>query len=251
MESNRPIVLSIAGFDPSGGAGLLADVKTFEQYRVYGLVISTAQTLQTENKFYSIRWETQAEILKAIETLLSQYEVKVAKIGIVENIEVLKNIVSFIYQKNKNCKIIIDPIIKSSSGFDFWNGKMDQKVLLEIISKVYLITPNYIEAAQLLPSKEAKDSARQLAEHTNVLLKGGHNTEEIGVDYLYTKNKVEKIEASGLSSYSKHGSGCVLSAAIAANLALSFDLLTACTNAKRYIEKFLASNTGLLGYHHV
>src|SRR5665648_1205489 len=76
MEANRPIVMSIAGFDPCGGAGILADIKTFEQHNVYGLAINTAQTVQTENDFISIRWETEDNILKALETMLAHYDVK-------------------------------------------------------------------------------------------------------------------------------------------------------------------------------
>jgi hydroxymethylpyrimidine/phosphomethylpyrimidine kinase len=251
METSRPIVLSIAGFDPCAGAGLLADIKTFEQHNVYGLGISTAQTLQTENSFISIKWETEDDILKAIETMLAYYNVQVIKIGIVENISSLKNIVSFIHKKNKTLKIIIDTIIKSSTDFDFWNEPITQETILEILSKTFLITPNYNEILQLLPSPDAKKSAEQLAKYCNVLLKGGHNSEEIGIDYLYANNNMIRIEGSAKELSAKHGSGCVLSAAIAANLAMGFDLHTSCIKAKKYVEQFLLSNNTLLGYHHV
>src|SRR5665648_372914 len=99
MEANRPIVMSIAGFDPCGGAGILADIKTFEQHNVYGLAINTAQTVQTENDFISIRWETEDHILKALETMLTHYNVKAVKIGIVEKISTLKN--CFVHSSEK------------------------------------------------------------------------------------------------------------------------------------------------------
>jgi len=251
MEANRQIVLSIAGFDPCGGAGILADIKTFEQHKVYGLGINTAQTLQTENDFISIKWEAEKEILKALETMLAHYDVKAVKIGIVENIGTLKKIVSFIHQKNTAIKIIIDTVIKSSSGFNFWNEKTNEAELFETLSKSFLITPNYNEVLQLMPSPYAKEAAQKLAAWCNVLLKGGHNIEEIGVDYLYTKNDIKKLVATTTAISAKHGSGCVLSAAITANLALGFDLVTSCTNAKKYIEQFLSGNNTLLGYHHV
>jgi hydroxymethylpyrimidine/phosphomethylpyrimidine kinase len=251
MDANRPVVMSIAGFDPCGGAGILADIKTFEQFKVYGLGINTAQTLQTENDFISIRWETENDILKALGTMLAHYDVKAIKIGIVENIGTLRKIVSFIHQKNKEIKIIIDTVIKSSSGFNFWNEKTNETQLFDIMSKSFLITPNYNEVLQLIPAGNSKDAAQKLATYCNVLLKGGHNREEIGVDYLYTKNDIRKLVASTTAISAKHGSGCVLSAAITANLALGFDLVTSCTNAKKYIEQFLVSNNTLLGYHHV
>lgn len=251
METNRPIVLSIAGFDPCGGAGILADIKTFEQHKVYGLSICTAQTVQTENDFISIKWETEKDILKALDTMLSHYNVKALKIGITENIMVLNNIVSFIYQKNRDIKIVVDTVIKSSSGFNFWNGQMNEELLFETLAKIFLITPNYQEVLQLMPSANAKEAAQKLLAYCNVLLKGGHNNEEVAVDYLYMQNNVEKMEGNTKTTYAKHGSGCVLSAAITANLALGFDLVNACKNAKKYIEQFLSSNNTLLGYHYV
>jgi hydroxymethylpyrimidine/phosphomethylpyrimidine kinase len=251
VESIRPIVLSIAGFDPSGGAGVLADIKTFEQLKVYGLGISTSQTLQTEDKFLSIRWEKEHDILLALETMLIHYEIKAIKIGIVENLGVLEKIVSFIHKSNASIKIVLDTVIKSSTGFTFWNNGIEDNTWKRILSKVYVITPNYEEAIQLVNAQDAKESSVQLSQYCNVVLKGGHNSEELGVDYLYKGSKVIKLEASTTQVFAKHGSGCVLSAAITANLALGNDLLTACKLSKKYIEQFLISNKTLLGYHHV
>ncbi len=252
MEANRTIALSIAGLDPSGGAGLLADIKTFEQHKVYGLGVCTAQTVQTENDFFSIRWEQEEDILVATGTLLSCYDVKAVKIGITENQYLLSRLISFIQRKKNNMKIILDTVIRSGSGFSFWNDRLNEPSLLQSLSGVYLITPNYQEALQLMPSAaNAKDAAEQLSIHCNVLLKGGHNEAEKGVDYLYLKGRQEKLTPGRKKAVAKHGSGCVLSAAITANLARGHDIITACKNAKQYTEGFLASSPGLLGYHHV
>lgn len=251
MEQQRPVVLSIAGFDPCGGAGLLADIKTFEQHKVYGLGVSTAQTLQTENTFYSIRWEHEKDILIALGTLMQQYDVKIIKIGIVEQFSVLHNLVTFIHQQNSGIRIIIDPVLKSGTGFHFWDEPAELSGWDEVLSKVFLITPNYTEIIQLLPLDNAKAAAQELSRFCNVLLKGGHNLNEPGVDYLYTKDSIEKIETVSGVLPAKHGSGCVLSAAITANLAHGMPLRTACINGKQYIEKFLSGNAGLLGYHYV
>lgn len=251
MEESRPVVLSIAGFDPSAGAGLLADIKTFEQHKVYGLGISTAQTVQTENEFFAIRWEDEKDVIQSLEIMLSHYAVKAIKIGIVKNINILEKIVSFTHQKNSTIKIVIDPVISSGSGFDFWCEEIDKALLCEVLSNTFLITPNYNEVAQLITSVNAKEASRKLATYCNVLLKGGHNPDDPGVDYLFFKNKMERLEANSTVIIAKHGSGCVLSAAITANLALGFDLVNACKSAKIYIEQFLNSNKTLLGYHHV
>lgn len=251
MELNRPIVLSIAGFDPCGGAGILADIKTFEQHRAYGLGISTAQTLQTDTQFISLKWEQSDVILKALLLMLNSYTVKTVKIGILEHISVLKSIVDLIYNYDSNIKIVWDPVIKSTTGFDFWDTNIKINVLLEIISKMYLITPNYNEILQLILAKSAQKSAEQLAIYSNVFLKGGHNVEELGTDYLFTQNEMILLGPSIDLVYPKHGSGCVLSSAIAANLALGLNLSDACKQAKIYIEQFLSSNNTLLGYHNV
>ena len=250
MSDCRPIVLSIAGLDPSAGAGLLADIKTFEQHKVYGLGISTAQTLQTEDRFYSIRWEEPEVIKEAIEKMLWHYKVGVVKIGIVENNETLDQIVSLIATLDPNIKIVLDPVIRSSTGYEFW-GEINKDVLLNLLTKLFLITPNYQEVLQLAPAPDAETSVLQLSATCNVLLKGGHNEEEEGTDYLYMQGVVERIMPGPETVFSKHGSGCVLSSAITANLALGFDLLTACKEAKKYTEQFLSSNKTLLGYHHV
>ena len=251
MGAGRPIVLSVAGLDPSGGAGLLADIKTFEEHKVCGLGICSAQTIQTEDEFISVRWEDENEILKAVGLMLSKYDVKAVKIGIVENIARLKTLVGFIHEKNPAIRIVWDTVIKSSSGFDFWTGEMNEEILKEVLMKLFLITPNYNEAAMLVPSLSAKEAAKALSSYCNVLLKGGHNEGEVGVDYLYSKNKVEILKPIISTASAKHGSGCVMSSAIAANLALGHDLNTSCTKAKQYIERFLTSNNSLLGYHHV
>lgn len=252
MEANRPIVISIAGVDPSGGAGLLADIKTFEQHKIYGLGVSTAQTLQTEDEFIGIRWENQKDILQSIETMLFHYHVKAVKIGIVENMGILEKIVSMVHNKKNAIKIVWDTVIKSTSSFNFWNNEIDDEQLYQTLEMVDVITPNYDEAVQLVSNiSDAKEAAQKLSAYCNVLLKGGHNEAEIGVDYLYTKNGVERLEGKTHKMFAKHGSGCVFSAAIAANLALDKQLTTACKNAKQYIEQFLSSNKTLLGYHHV
>ena len=248
----RPQVISIAGFDPCGGAGILADIKTLEQHKVYGLSINTAQTLQTESEFFNIRWEEESYILKALQLLLQHYNIVAVKIGIVQNAAVLSSIVNLIYKVNSNIKIVWDPVIKSSSGFAFWANGIDANLYEQTLTKIFLITPNYNEALKLVADAESsKEAAHHLCNYTNVLLKGGHNKSEPGIDYLYTRRSVMRFEPKVDVVYQKHGSGCVLSAAITAYLAKGYDLREACIMGKRYIEQFLNSNETLLGYHHV
>lgn len=249
MQFDRPIVMSIAGLDPCGGAGLLADIKTFELHHVYGLGVTTSQTLQTEADFVSIRWESDEDILRSVKHLLAHYKVAAVKIGIVQSIHSLDKIVTTIHAFSPAIKIIVDPVIRSTTEFNFWENNIDETLLYQLLAKIELITPNYKEAVQLIPDADAKEAALKLSQYCNVLLKGGHNDKEPGVDYLYTKVGIEKIQPGTSNIFPKHGSGCVLSAAIAANLALSNDILSACKKAKSYTEKFLLSNSSLLGFH--
>jgi hydroxymethylpyrimidine/phosphomethylpyrimidine kinase len=252
MSTNRPFVLTIAGFDPSAGAGVLADVKTFEQHQVYGFAINTGNTIQTEMEFFEMQWTETAFVLKSLEKLFENYDIEAVKIGIVPSLDYLKEIVFSIKKLSPETKIVWDTVLKSTTEFDFLTIE-NQNLLIEILKELDLVTPNYNEILQLASNKiDTNSIAVKLSKYCPVLLKGGHNPEEIGVDYLYLKNRFfslvpnTKIEIIG-----KHGSGCVLSSAITANLALNQDLITACINAKNYIETYLQSNLTKLGYHYV
>ncbi len=248
---SRPFVVSIAGFDPSAGAGVLADVKTFEQHQVYGFAISTANTIQTENEFVAIQWTDLDFVLQSVQTTFNSYDIKAVKIGIVPSLAFLKAVVFLIKKLSPETKIVWDTVLKSTTNFDFLIIE-NQNDLVDVLNELELITPNYDEISQL-SSKEinAETTAILLSKHCPVLLKGGHNPNEIGFDYLYLKNEHLKLAPKTTKIFDKHGSGCVLSSAITSHLALAQELKTACINAKIYIEAYLQSNPTKLGYHYV
>ena len=251
MSANRPFVLTIAGFDPTGGAGVLADAKTFEQHRVSGFAINTGNTIQTENVFYEMQWTDLTFVLKSLDKLFENYSIKAVKIGIVPSLDYLKEIVFTIKRLSPKTKIVWDTVLKSTTEFNFINIE-NQAILVEILKEINLMTPNYNEILQFSSVEKKPDViAQELSKHCSILLKGGHNPDEIGVDYLYLENKIFKLTPNNTLVFEKHGSGCVLSSAIAANIALEQDLKTACNNAKIYIETYLQSNQTKLGHHHV
>ena len=251
MSANRPFALSIAGFDPSGGAGILADIKTFEQHRVHGLGILTGNTIQTEDSFYSMQWTNLDFVLQSTDTLFGSYAIKVVKIGIVPSLDYLKRISQQIRKHSPEVKIVWDTVLKSTTAFEFTKVE-NQSVLIDILKEITLITPNYDEIRQLNPNlSSAEEIATGLSKYCAVLLKGGHHPTEKGTDYLYTGNQTTTIKPMVSSIKQKHGSGCVLSSAIAANLALGSSIETACQQSKQYIENYLNTNNTLLGYHHV
>jgi hydroxymethylpyrimidine/phosphomethylpyrimidine kinase len=241
----RPYVISVAGFDPSGGAGLLSDSKTFEQSKVVGLGICTALTLQTALKCLSLEWRPIDEVTEAIQVLMENYPISAVKIGIVKDAEFLGKIVETVQKGNPEVKIIWDPVLKSTSEFTFFDLETLPQ-LKNTINKLSLITPNYNEYSVLKENNLLRDTHQ-----CSLLIKGGHREDHLGTDILVGNGKEILLTPTegGATYFPKHGSGCVLSSAITAELAKGENIETACRNGKLYIEKFLKSNPSLLGTH--
>ena len=252
FTNNRPFVLSIAGFDPSGGAGLLADIKTFENMGCYGLAVNTANTIQNDSKFEACHWSSEAIILQQLELLLESFSLEVVKIGIVEDLQILNKVIDKLLLKNRSIRIIWDPVLKSSSGFSFQEPQEFQKNLESILERIFVVTPNFDEIKIFYSELTMEEKIRKITGKTNLYLKGGHRVENIGLDELFTtEGDCFRLEPCRTGCSEKHGSGCVLSSALAAHLALGNSLMEAAQKAKSYIEKVLASNQTLLGYHNV
>lgn len=249
MAELKNHVLSIAGFDPSGGAGVLADVKTFEGNKIQGMAIVSAITFQNDREFDQVNWIAVDEILKQYDVLKRRFKFSVVKIGLVENLEVLEAIIARVQTSNPDCLFIWDPILKASAGFEF-HENIECEKLFKLLKNLSLITPNTNEAKHLTGNDNEMVAAKELSNYCPVLLKGGHSKKEIGTDYLFMGNKVEQLTPYGLNVSPKHGSGCVLSSAIVSQLAKGETLLNACLKAKKYTEQFLSSNTTLLGTHY-
>ncbi|GGX08017.1 hydroxymethylpyrimidine/phosphomethylpyrimidine kinase [Aquimarina muelleri] len=249
----RPYILTIAGFDPSNGAGLTADIKTIEALKGYGLAVCTANTIQNDIQFKECIWQDIEVIKNQIEIILDRFAIRFVKIGIVQDWRVANQIIDFLLEKNKTIKIVLDPVLKSSSDFDFHDHLPASKSNIQfdqILDKIYLLTPNYPEIEKLYVDKTVDETVAYISSKTNLFLKGGHRKDTIGKDELFTvtgKHYILHPKAKKIAE--KHGSGCILSAAITTQLALGFPLLKACFRGKRYTEKVLSSNTSLLGYH--
>lgn len=248
MNTNH-YILSIAGLDPSSGAGLTSDIKTFEAHGFYGLSVCTAITVQNDIDFKESRWVDTAIIIKQMETLFDRFEIHVVKIGVVENWAVLATVIEKLHELNSSIKIIVDPVLSASSGFVF-HSEMDLNVLDTLLDKIYVLTPNYDEIQRLYPALDIEETIEHISSKTNIYLKGGHRMDKKGWDELYHSQIVMVNLPPDVSKISeKHGSGCVLSSALAANIALKLELEDACINAKKYTEHFLNSNSSLLGTH--
>lgn len=243
METKRPVVLSIAGFDPTGGAGILADIKTFEQHKVCGFGVLTANTFQTDTQVCDIDWVPGWKIQEQIGVLMERWKIDWFKIGIVENSAVLQQIISFVIAQNPDAKFIWDPVLKSSSGFPFFES---QHNFASILQHITVLTPNLTEFKVLIGTEE---EALRLSLSTTIYLKGGHREGAgLGCDLLFWKGGKYIFPPKTIGT-SKHGSGCVLASAICSNLALQLPVPQVFEKAKSYIEKFLSSNPSLLGDH--
>jgi hydroxymethylpyrimidine/phosphomethylpyrimidine kinase len=237
MHTPRLYCLSIAGHDPCGGAGILADIKTFEQNKTYGFGVITAITYQDEEACYGVKWLSYKSIEQQIKPLY-KYPVRAVKIGLIQNSETLELVIDTITYYFPRAKIIWDPVLSATKGFEFHNHL---RVYESLIDKIDLITPNTMEYRQLGLKKFP---------HANILLKGGHKLNNKGNDSLITNHLVKNIPGEPMGyEANKHGTGCVLSTAIAAHLAQGKNMEEACQKGKRYVEQFMQSNNSKLGYH--
>lgn len=248
MEYTRPIVISIAGFDPTGGAGVLADIKTIEQNNCLGFGVLTSTTIQTEFEVIGVNWLSKDEILNQLNPLLENYAVKAVKIGIVNQLSTLKAISLRIREVNPEIYIVWDPILVATSGKPFLEN-VTKEDLDDALSLIDLITPNTLEAIELGGGVNEIESARELLKMTNVLLKGGHSSVEIGTDILFYEDKEVRIASELKEYHDKHGTGCILASAITANIAKGTSLVQSCKNAKQYLETTANSNPQRLAYH--
>jgi hydroxymethylpyrimidine/phosphomethylpyrimidine kinase len=244
----RPNILTIAGYDPCGGAGVLADIKTAEFHQCIGMGVLTANTIQTEDTFVSVGWIEEIQIVKQLETLLTRYQFGAVKIGIVESFERLQTIINKVRNHQPTVFIVWDTVLSASSGFDFVN-EINQDKLITLLKSIDLITPNANEVQKLTGNTNVYQGAKDLSHHTNIILKGGHRTDKMGVDTLFNNGIELDFLPSNTKVYPKHGSGCMLSSAIASNIALGNSIEISCEKSKRFIEKQLLSNHSLLAYY--
>jgi len=245
---HRKYVLSIAGFDPCGGAGVIADCKTFEAHHHFGLSVVTSVTYQNEQALKGIKWLCYKEIIRQISSLYDEYKIDYVKIGLVKNLKTLNKIIKYLRYRNNNVMILWDPIIASSSGYSF-HKKFKKKKVKKLLKKLEIITPNYTEIHYLYKSKDPLKAAEKLSTYCMVYLKGGHNEKDKGKDYIYKDGSAQELLPKKVLSEQKHGSGCVFSAALLSHYASTKNIYISGMRSKKYIEKYLTSHPSLLGVH--
>jgi hydroxymethylpyrimidine/phosphomethylpyrimidine kinase len=239
-------VLSIAGFDPSGGAGVLADIKTFAALRCYGVAAITALTAQNTQGVRAIMPEPPEFLAAQIDALFADIEIAAVKIGMLATIANV-DIVAEKLAAYGPAHVVLDPVLAASHGEALADADLRQALLRRLAPFVTLLTPNLAEAAQLTGTAELASVAKMEAAATqlhqagfkNVLVKGGHLPTRETIDVFYDGAGYQHFRAPRVATKNTHGTGCTLSSAIAAGLAKGLELPAAIETAKAYVSRSL------------
>jgi len=240
-HSAPPILLTIAGFDPSCGAGTAADLKTFAAHGCYGVAAITSLTVQNTQGVETVHNTPSAELRAQLEVLANDCEIAAVKIGMLGNRGNAVVVAEFL-DAHKFAHIVHDPVMKSSSGAELLDAGGIKFVATELLKRASVITPNVAEA-EVLSGLTIKDvagmeaAARQLVEMGahSVIVKGGHL--ERAVDVLLDGNEMVQLGGDRVKTENTHGTGCTFASAIAAQLAAGRSLFEAATLAKAYVTK--------------
>lgn len=239
------IAMSIAGVDPSGGAGVLTDIKTFQAIGVYGCGIVTALTAQNPYKFFSTLPISESYIEEQIDSVMDSYDVEFVKTGMLYSPEIIKLVSEKIDEYS--LKAVVDPVMVATSGGDLTREDLAKAMNRYLLPKAILTTPNVSEAEKLtgLEIKTKEDAVRACGKiRCNSIITGGHldGINTININGEITIEKQELIKTENL-----HGSGCNLSSAITAYLAKNNDLHTAILKSLDYVyESIKNGNYGTL-----
>lgn len=238
-------VLTIAGSDTCGGAGIQADLKTFSAQGTYGMSVVTAVTVQNTQGVFGCQ-DISPEIIRAqIDAIFTDIPVSAVKIGMVSQIETIHAIADKLGQY-RPANIVLDPVMVSKSGFDLMQPEAKDALIRRLLPLAFVATPNLPEAEAITGLKIADISAMERAARAihamgaeNVLIKGGH-LEDDATDLLFDGEKVTLLHSRRIATKNTHGTGCTLSSCIAANLAKGKGVEDAVRTAKAYITTAIA-----------
>jgi len=245
-----PVALTIAGSDPSGGAGLQADLKTFHRFGVYGEAVVTLITVQNTRGVTRVSTLDSALVAAQIQAVLEDIPPQAAKVGALGSREIVEAVAR--EAGRFSFPLIVDPVMISKHGARLIDEAATRTLIEELIPRTFLLTPNLDEAAALTGLLvEDRDgmarAAQKLASFgaANVLVKGGHLRGE-ALDLLYLSGgEISEFSASRIETRHTHGSGCTYSAAITALLAKGTPLIDAVGRAKAFISEAIRSAPGL------
>lgn len=245
-----PIALTIAGSDSGGGAGIQADLKTFSALGCYGASVVTALTAQNTRVVAMVEPASPAMIAAQMRAVFDDLDVRAVKLGMLGDARAIGTVGAAL--AGRGLPVVLDPVMVAKSG-DRLLPDAAMAALRELIPQATLLTPNLPEAACLLdshpaasiPEMVAQGSALRAMGAAAVLMKGGHGAGPDCVDLLLTEGGVTRLVAPRQATRNTHGTGCTLSAAIAAGLAQGLPLEEAVTRAHAYLQAAIAGADGL------
>jgi hydroxymethylpyrimidine/phosphomethylpyrimidine kinase len=243
-KAQLPVVLSIAGHDPSSGAGITADIKTIAAHGCYGVTCVTALTVQSTRGVRRVDSVEGRIITEALEQLMDDLEITAVKVGMLGSAEAARSVAAFLKRYSLR-HVVLDPIIRSSSGAELISHDGWQVLKERIFELASVITPNIDEAAALTgltvtTMDEMRIAALRLHDMgaRNVIITGGHL--DPPHDLVSKSDRSWTIlQGKKIPGHSTHGTGCAFSTALACNLALGNDLVAAARAAKHYVEMAL------------
>jgi len=235
-------ILSIAGSDCSGGAGIQADLKTFSAHGLFGMSVVVSVVAENTCRVIDIQDVTPDMIEKQIDAVFEDIDVDAVKIGMLSTPACMRAVAGKLRQyKPKN--VVVDPVMYAKNGSPLMEPGSTDELIATIIPLAGVLTPNIPEAEKITGMnikniEHMEDAARQI--HSmgcqNVLVKGGHALDtDAAIDILFSGKKFYRFEAPRIDTKNTHGTGCTYSSAIASNLALGLDMHSAVAAAKEYV----------------
>ncbi|SDA13589.1 hydroxymethylpyrimidine/phosphomethylpyrimidine kinase [Methylobacterium sp. UNC378MF] len=254
MSTPAPIAVTIAGSDSGGGAGIQADLKTFSALGVYGASVITALTAQNTKGVQGIHDVPADFVARQIDSVFSDLAVKAVKVGMLSQTAVIAAVAEGLARHAGSIPVVLDPVMVATSGDRLITDAAVATLRERLLPRADLITPNLPEAAVLLGEAVATDPATIVAQARRllalgaraVLIKGGHGTGRESIDHLVTADgALRTLSAPRIATRNTHGTGCTLSAAVAAGLAQGLALPEAVADAKDYLTAALAAADSL------
>jgi hydroxymethylpyrimidine/phosphomethylpyrimidine kinase len=249
--TKQPVCLTIAGLDPSGGAGVIADIKTFAALGCYGAAAIASVTFQNTTGVFGAENMTAESVRRQVEPVFDDYDVAAVKTGMLPTREIIETVAEIIKERQPKY-FVVDPVVRSTSGFDLIDDSALEVLCEMLFPLATIVTPNLPEAERITGTKISDAANLEFAAKRirgigaeNVLIKGGHSLGNRAVDTLFGPTGMQEFVAAFIETTSTHGTGCTLSAAIAANLALGHDLHAAIQAAKDYVTEAIRTAPGI------
>lgn len=258
-DESVKVCLTIAGLDPSGGAGIIADARTFTAFGCFPVAAVSALTFQNTQGVFGAVNQSAEIVRRQLEPLIDDFKISAVKTGMLPTAEIIETVAGLIKEKKLE-NLVIDPVLRSTSGFSLIDENAISALIEFLFPLATIVTPNIPEAEQLAKIKIAdKDDAWRAAKiiqnlgAKSVVIKGGHfpqtNNNSTVNDFLLTENTERIFSGERVVSRATHGTGCAFASAIAACLARGKNLEESVETAKKFVTAAIA-NAARIGRGH-